>query len=231
MDDFAMKKMLLLFSSVFVLLACSTSDLIALVVTPTASSSPLPPPTFPLTDTPVPTLTQPTPTFTYTPTMIGQKPTATQTATGTLAPTETQEITPTSEGNIILLPESSGFYSVLITGPILFYGKCGLPSETRISVRVNEPGRVKFLSLFIRLRSKSSGKDTGWDMGTLLQPVSDGLYALTLNADDLHAQEIYSYYEDSWLEFQLVATGSYSREVGRSEKITDQLSLSPCPGE
>lgn len=225
-----MKKALFLSLLALSFLACSTADLVTLALTPTVSPSPPPPPTMPPTDTPTITMTQPTPTFTYTPTLSGQKPTATNTVTGTPPPTDTPEITPTSEGAIIVLPESSGFFSVLISEPVIYYGKCGLPAEARVTVRVTDPGRVKFVAFFMRLRSKSSGNTTGWDIGTVMQSMGNGLYSLTLNADDLHGPEPYSYYKDSWLEFQLVSTNSYSREIGRSQKITDQLSLSPCPG-
>jgi len=226
-----MKKAFFLSLLALTLLACSTADLVALVLTPTASPSPPPPPTEFPTETPGVTATQPTPTFTYTPTLSGQKPTSTITVTGTPPPTDTPEVTPTSEGAIIVLPESSGFFSVLVSEPVIYYGKCGLPAETRVTVRVTDPGKVKFVAFFMRLRSKSSGNDTGWDIGTVMQSMGDGLYSLTLNADDLHSPEPYSYYKDSWLEFQLVSTDSYSREIGRSQKITDQLSLSPCSGE
>ncbi len=224
-----MKKALFLSLLVLTLLACSTADLVALVITPTVSSSPPPPPTETPSKTPTITPTQPTPTFTYTPTLSGQKPTATATITGTLPPTDTPEITPTSEGSIILFPETSGFFSALVSEPVIYYGKCGLPKEARIGVRVIDSGKVKFVAFFMRLRSKSSGNTTGWDIGTVMQPVSDGLYTLTLDADDLHKQEPYSYYKDSWVEFQLVATNAYGREVARTAKVTDQLSLSPCP--
>lgn len=224
-----MKKAFFLSLLTLSLLACSTADLVMLLITPTASPSPLPPPTETPTNTPTITMTQPTPTFTHTPTMIGLKPTATATVTGTPPATNTPEVTPTSEANIITFPEASGFLSVLVSEPVIYYGKCGLPKEARIGVRVRDTGRVKFVAFFMRLRSKSSGNTTGWDIGTVMQPVSDGLYTLTLDADDLHKQEPYSYYKDAWVEFQLVATNSYGREVARTAKITDQLSLSPCP--
>lgn len=224
-----MKKAFFLSLLTLSLLACSTADLVMLLITPTASPSPLPPPTETPTNTPTITMTQPTPTFTHTPTMIGLKPTATATVTGTPPATNTPEVTPTSEANIITFPEATGFLSVLVSEPVIYYGKCGLPKEARIGVRVRDTGRVKFVAFFMRLRSKSSGNATGWDIGTVMQPVSDGLYTLTLDADDLHKQEPYSYYKDAWVEFQLVATNSYGREVARTAKITDQLSLSPCP--
>ncbi|GAB4504266.1 MAG: hypothetical protein Fur0043_12600 [Anaerolineales bacterium] len=227
--DVPMKKALCFSLMTLTLLACSTADLVTLLVTPTVSPSPLPPPTETPTQTPTITLTQPTPTFTYTPTMIGLKPTATDTVTGTPPATETPEVTPTSEGSIIVFPESTGFFSALISEPVIYYGKCGLPKEARIGVRVVDTGKVKFVAFFMRLRSKSSGNATGWDIGTVMQAVNDGLYTLTLDADDLHRQEPYSYYKDAWVEFQLVATNAYGQEVARTAKVTDQLSLSPCP--
>lgn len=224
-----MKKAIFLSLLALSLLACSTADLVMLLVTPTVSPSLPPPPTETPTNTPTITMTQPTPTFTYTPTMIGLKPTATATVTGTPPATDTPETTPTSEANIITFPESTGFLSALVSEPVIYYGKCSLPKEARIGVRVRDTGRVKFVAFFMRLRSKSSGNATGWDIGTVMQPVSDGLYTLTLDADDLHRPEPYSYYKDAWVEFQLVATNSYGREVARTAKVTEQLSLSPCP--
>jgi len=232
-----MKKNFILSLFAIGLLACSSLDLVAFVLTPTKAPSSPPPVATSQTQVPAITGTQPTPTFTYTPTLIGQKPSVTATVppkitvTGTLPSTDAPEATPTLEGYLIKLPESSGFFSILISTPIIYYGGCALPKETRLGVRVSDPGQVKYVSFFIRLRSKSSGNDSGWDGGTVMQPVSDGLYNLTLNADDLHGDEVYKYYNDSWIEFQLVATDSRTIEVGRTEKIVDQLSLSPCPGE
>ncbi len=223
-----MKKAIFLSLLGLTLLACSTADLVMLVVTPTLSPSPLPPPTETPSKTPTITLTQPTPTFTYTPTLIGLRPTAIATVSGTPPATDTPEITSTSEGSIILFPESTGFFSALVSEPVIYYGKCNLPKQARIGVRVRDTGKVKFVAFFMRLRSKSSGNATGWDIGTVMQPVSDGLYTLTLDADDLHGPEPYSYYKDAWVEFQLVATNAYGREVARTAKVTDQLSLSPC---
>lgn len=224
-------KRLLLPLLVLTSLACSLSDLTAFLATPT---SPPPPTPIPATETEVPppssTPITHTPTFTLTPTLIGWNPTDTPTETGTPAATETLETTPTPEGNVILLPAASGFQSVLLSQETIYFGSdCPLPSQVEVRALVSNAERVGLVSFFMRLRNKETGNDTGWDIGTTMTAAGSGVYELTLDANDLHADDRYSYYSDAWIEFQLVAFDSRVREIGRTDKILDQLTLSECP--
>jgi hypothetical protein len=212
-------------------LACSTADLMAYLVTPTAPApvtQALPTATVILAPSSTP-ITY-TPTFTPTPTLIGYDPTETPTSTGSPPPTETFQATPTPEETIILLPEESGFQSVLVARDAIYFGsECSLPAEVELSVRVFKPEQVGLVSLFMRLRNKDTGGDTGWDIGTTMTSLGGGQYSLTLDANALHTDDRYSSYDDAWLEFQLVAFDSKVREIGRSEKLLERLSLRRCP--
>jgi hypothetical protein len=224
------RHILLLSVLVVVSLACSSSDLIALLITPTPPPTAVIPPTATTFVISAITPTVYTPTFTLTPTVIGGDPTDTPTFTGTPPPTETPEVTPTAQENIILLPEISGFQSVLLTQDTIYYGKdCQYPGEVEVRALVVDPGRVGLVSIFLRMRNKATGNDSGWDIGNTMNPVSDGLYSLTLDANDLHGEDRFYYYDDAWLEFQLVAFDSRVREIGRTEKIVDRLSFAKCP--
>jgi hypothetical protein len=213
--------------------ACSTADLIAYLVTPTSPALPTQPQsTATIILTPSSTPITHTPTFTSTPTLIGYDPTYTPTSTGSPPPTETFQATPTPEETIILLPEASGFQSVLVARDAIYFGsECSLPAEVELSVRVLKPEQVGLVSLFLRLRNKDSGGDTGWDIGTTMTPLGGGQYSLVLDANALHADDRYSYYNDAWLEFQLVAFDSKVREIGRSEKLLERISLQKCPSK
>ena len=217
---------LLLFS-----LACSTADLVAYLVTPTSPALPTQaPPTATIILAPSNTPITHTPTFTLTPTLIGWNPTETPTTTGSPPPTEIPQATPTPEENIILLPETSGFQSVLLTRDVIFYGtECTFPADVDLRVRVLKPEQVGLVSLFLRLRNKATGNDTGWDIGTTMASLGGGQYSLTLDANALHADDRYRPYDQAWLEFQLVAFDSKVREIGRSEKLLERLTLSQCP--
>lgn len=213
--------------------ACTTGELVALLVTPT---SPPPPTAIPRTPTPAETPTNTatpvtyTPTFTLTPTLIGWDPTETPTVTGTPLDTETPQATPTPEENIILLPEASGFQSVLLARDAIYYGAgCPFPATVVVRARVAEPDRVGLVSIFLRMRNKATGNDSGWDVGTTMTPVGSGLYELILDANDLHGEDRFAYYTDAWLEFQLVAFDGRVREIGRTDKILDRLSFVQCP--
>jgi hypothetical protein len=211
-------------------LTCSTSDLIALLVTPTPSPLPVIPPTETKIELPTITPTTYTPTFTLTPTLIGWNPTDTPTVTGTPPPTETLQATPTLEENIILLPETSGFQSVLLSQEAIYYGSdCLFPAQTEVRARVTDPDRVGLVSFFLRMRNKATGNDSGWDIGTTMTPAGNGLYALLLNANDLHADDRYAYYTDAWIEFQLIVFDKRVREIGRTDKLVDRLTLAKCP--
>ncbi len=216
---------------VLISLACSTSDLVALLVTPTPPPPPTePPPTLTVILSPSSTPITHTPTFTLTPTLIGWDPTETPTTTGTLPATETLQATPTLDENIILLPEESGFVSVLLTQETIYFGRdCAFPEESEVRVKVKNPENVSIVSFFMRIRNKDTGNESGWDVGTSMASLGGGLYALTLNANDLHKNDRYSAYSNAWLEFQLVAFNSKVKEIGRTEKLLDRLSFAQCP--
>jgi hypothetical protein len=214
-------------------LACSTADLMAYLVTPTSPPPPTQaPPTATIILAPSSTPITHTPTFTSTPTLIGYDPTETPTTTGSPPATNTPRATPTPDENIILLPEASGFQSVLLTKDVVYFGaECTFPAEVELRVRVLKPEQVGLVSLFLRLRNKDSGGDTGWDIGTTMTSLGGGQYSLILDANALHADDRYSYYDDAWLEFQLVAFDSKVREIGRSEKLLERISLQKCPSK
>ena len=222
-------KRLLLSVVVLASLACSVADLTAFLATPTV---PPPPTPVPATETEIPppsnTPITHTPTFTLTPTMIGWFPTGTPTET--LPATETLEPTPTVEENIILLPAASGFQSVLLSQETIYFGsECAFPSQADVRALVSDADRVGLVSFFMRLRNKETGNDTGWDIGTTMTAAGSGVYELLLDANDLHADDRYSYYSEAWIEFQLVAFDSRVREIGRTDKILERLTLSECP--
>ncbi len=217
-----MKRLTLLLP--LILLACSFSSFPLIPLPgptrpPTLTASPVPPT---VTDTP-----PAPPTYTLTPTMIGARPTATETntplATGTILyltpPTETL-VPPTS------IPTSSlagtGFESIALTNIQIYWGACD-PNAVTITAQVSSPGQVFDVVLFTRIRDKASGNSTGWDQGTSMDNKGDGTFSWVIDGRKL------GQYANSWVMYQLVGTDQNGVEIARSPIYNDDLTLSSCP--
>ena len=219
-----MRKLTLTAILVFVLLACSTTDISQLIPLPgtTPQSD---------TATPFPTLTntpQVPPTYTFTPTLIGQKPSPTVTNTPAVTPTLEGTTTPvnTVPGPALsptLMPEDTGFDTVILSGDQLYVGTCGA-GQVDFEVQVSRPDRISGVVMFRKFRNQVTGAETGWDRGTSLDPQGSGLYTLTLKAIDLPVQE-----NPTWIVFQVVGTDNGGENKARSPVYADRLTFYKCP--
>ena len=219
-----MRKLILVCAAGLIVLACSMADITQLI--PSAPITPLAD-----TATPFPTLTNTLPappTYTFTPTLIGQKPSATPTGTATETPIVTGTPTPvnTVPGPALtpsLMPEDSGFSSIILSGDQLYIGTCGA-SQVDIEVQVSNPNKVDGVVMFRKMRNQISGAETGWDRGTSLENQGDGLYTLSLKASELPPPE-----NPTWVVFQMVGTNEKQDNVARSPVYADRLTLFKCP--
>lgn len=193
--------------------------------TPAGTATPLPP-----TETSTSNLP---PTYTLTPTQIGAKPSSTATETppptntfllitlptGTPEPTDEPEILPSATLTGL---EGTGFESVTITESVFHWGSCA-PTKSTMTVKVKNSTEVFSVVVFLKFRNKVTGSDTGWDDGTGLDNMGGGTFSFTFDGNQLGV------YANSWMVYQLVATGSGGNELTRSPSFPDKLSISPCP--
>lgn len=222
-----MKKISILLICVVLLSACSMTvdQFLGLPPTPTAT------PTFTSapTDAPTSTPTVPTPTFTVTPTLVGQK---TKTSTPDFTPTQLI-VTPLS---VTLLPSATpislipqvpmpGFVSVSVSDEAFYKGKACLPVSVKFTAQVADPPRVAFVLLFVRFKSKQSGATSEWADSIAMQSIGAGTYTHDLIPSEMKAVDSF---ENAWVQYQLVATDSNSKKVGKTDIFSERLTLLEC---
>ena len=223
-----------LFALSILLSGCaSLSDVTKLIWTPTPvpvadTSTPIP------SITPAPTqnlfaTSTPTPlTFTPTVTMIGAElftPTGTATEYPTTFPTP--GLPPGALSGSYFTPVNSGFLAVLISNNILYWnnGPCS-PREIKFSAFVEDTVNTDKVLLFTRLREK---KDTllitDWNSGAIMIKADNGSYNYELHTWNL---DQYYWFQDAWLEYQLVSTDKDLNVIARTQIFDRNLSLIMC---
>ena len=200
----------------------------------------LTPPTSAPTDTPRPTVTLfPTPTATRDlfavntegPTEIPPTfdpavtpPTVTRTAppTYTVRPTITLEPIDPS----LFTPSPNIFtYVSRSTDQIVWGSTCDGDRGILFVANVTPVRRLKYVLLFIRLQDKYSGRGTEWGAGAIMKDNDQGKYFYKL---ELNQIEDYMFYEDAWLQYQLVASTVGLTVLGRSVVDRTSVSVTHC---
>lgn len=166
----------------------------------------IPPTTTPGAGTTVATDTPP-PTVTQTPTIR---------STITLEPIDPSLFTPSP--NLFLSVQRS-------TGQIVWGSTCEGARNIKFTAQVAPARRLKFVTLWYRLQDKYSGRHTDWGGGAILSDNDQGTYFYTL---ELSQVQSYRYYEDAWLQYQLVASTVTRRVLGRSVVSRTDVSLTHC---
>lgn len=163
-----------------------------------------PPTTTPSTETPVITNT-PTPTF-----------------TPTIRPTITLEPLDPS----LFTPSPNLFLSVQRTTSQLVWGStCDGARSIRFTTQVVPARRLRYVTLWYRLQDKYSGRNTGWGGGAIMSDNDQGVYFYNLELSQI---QNYRFYEDAWFQYQLVASTSSQRVLGRSVVSRTEVSLTHC---
>jgi hypothetical protein len=222
-----MKKRSILLIFILLLSACSmtVNEFLGVQVTATAV------PTF-FTNTPtdMPTITPtvPSPTFTITPTMIGLK---TKTSTPEFTPTQlivtTEAVTPLPSATPIeLVPQVAmpGFISISVSDEVFYKEKECKPASTKFTVQVSDAAKTSFVVLFVRFKSKQTGTTSEWTSITM-QGAGVGMYAHDLIPLEMKAVD---YFENTWVQYQLVATDASSNQIGRTGIFDERLALLEC---
>ena len=166
-------------------------------------------------NTPEPTTTPPTGTPLITDTPF---PTFTPTirSTITLEPLDPSLFTPSP--NIFLSVQRS-------TDQIVWGSTCEGARSIRFTAQVMPARRLRYVTLWYRLQDKYSGRHTDWGGGAIMSDNDQGTYFYML---DLSQIQRYRFYEDAWLQYQLVASTATRRVLGRSVVSRTDVSLTHC---
>ncbi len=209
--------------------SCSYMDVMKLLP-PTATPAPptlTPTATVYMTPTETPTITptQPTPTFTATPTMI--YPNGTPPPTLTFTPQPTQFLLPAGSATVAVQPVtgSGPFAAILVPGNQLLWGGCE-PSSINVSVKVQAGIPVHVVTIWLRLQDVSSGEQTEWGGGAIMNKQGDGVYTYTLTAANF---EHYREFAQAWGQYQFVASDRALNRLGASALYLNSLTISRCP--
>jgi hypothetical protein len=164
----------------------------------------LQPTTTPPTGTPI--LTE-TPLPTFTPTI---RPTI------TLEPIDPSLFTPSP--NLFLTVQRS-------TDRIVWGSTCDGARSIKFTANVMPARRLRYVTVWYRLQDKYSGRNTDWGGGAIMSDNDQGTYFYTL---DLSQIQSYRFFEDAWFQYQLVASTSTRRVLGRSVVSRSEVSLTHC---
>ena len=85
--------------------------------------------------------------------------------------------------------------------------------------------RLKYVLLFIRLQDKYSGRGTKWGAGAIMKDNDQGKYFYKLELDQIAD---YRFYEDAWLQYQMVASTVGLTVLGRSVVDRTSVSVTHC---
>jgi hypothetical protein len=141
--------------------------------------------------------------------------TATFRPTITLEPLEPALFTPSA--NIFLSVQRS-------TSQIVWGGDCGARS-IRFIAQVMPVRRLRYVTLWYRLQDKYSSRHTNWGGGAIMSSNDQGTYFYDLDLSQIHR---YRFYQDAWLQYQLVASTATEQVLGRSLVSRSDVSLTHC---
>jgi hypothetical protein len=194
----------------------------------TATPSGLPQPTatpFSLPDTNTPdlfVLNTIAPTTTPGTLIVTDTPLPTATQTPTFRPTITLEAIDPS----LFTPSPNLFVAVQrSTTQIVWGSTCDGPRTVKFTAQVMPARRLRFVTLWYRLQDKYSGRHTDWGGGAILSDNDQGTYFYDLELSQIQS---YRYYEDAWLQYQLVASTVTRKVLGRSVVSRTDVSLTHC---
>lgn len=225
MNPTFVRKILVIFLSLFLAACSAMPDIMSFLVTATSTSETVPTETAVPSETPTMIPTQPQPTFTLTPTFIGADlpltiPTITLTP---FVPTfDVVEPRP-----VTLLSGNSMFPSVSASTDTIVWGShCEGPRTIDFSAGVAGIN-VDYVLLFLHLEDKFTGYGTSWGAGAIMQREKiTGKYLYHITYEQLPN---YRDFEDAWIVFQIVASTDKLERLGATRVYDREISLKHCP--
>lgn len=222
-----MKKLNRVLILIFLLSGCSGLPVsIPFLSTPTPTSPPRATPTpFSLDPTHTPDLFVLN-TLEPTTTPSTGTPVITDTPFPTFTPTFRSTITLEPIDPSLFTPSPNIFLSVQRSTTQLVWGStCEGARSIRFTTQIMPVRRLRYVTLWYRLQDKYSGRHTNWGGGAILSDNDQGTYFYNL---DLSQIQRYRFYEDAWLQYQLVASTATRRVLGRSAVSRTDVSLTHC---
>ena len=213
-----MKKIYIFLLSMFVTFAC--------VLTP-ANVTPTPAPTNTNTSTPQPTQTPVTPTltFTLTPTLIGgvRTPTLTQavTQTATISSVTPLALIPLNTATEIF--NMQGFVFVNISVTEFYKNRECQPAFVKITAQAGLPNTA-YVLLFVRFKSLQAERASRWTKFDM-QGIGAGTFIHDVYSDEMLED---AYFQNAWLEYQIVATNVSGKEIGRTDIFKEKVKMLTC---
>jgi CSLREA domain-containing protein len=136
------------------------------------------------------------------------------------------EATPTPNKAATLTPTlAKAFFTVKLSADHVYYRGTGCgDSFVKWNVQVAEPNKVAGIWLFVRLRNKDGEGITTWGDAIVMAPGGSGWYMYQLETTDIPG---FVKWENSWIQYQLVAYDKGFARVATSEVYSDLL-LSAC---
>jgi len=166
--------------------------------------------------------------------VLNTLPATPSTGTPQVMSTPTLEFTPTTRPTITLepidpiffTPSPNIFLTVQRSTDRLVWGStCEGARFVRFTASVQLVRRLRYVTLWYRLQDKYSSRHTDWGGGAIFSDNDQGLYFYSL---DLSQIQRYRYYEDAWLQYQLVASTATQKVLGRSVVSLNEVSLTHC---
>lgn len=146
---------------------------------------------------------------------------------GEITPTPTFSLTPTPTAAPTSTPVptlSGGLAFSNSTSPKQVYLGACTPNQVTFEVTVSQPQTVQAVMMFTRLQDVSSGKQTSWDTGTILNPQGNGVFRRSIDTNAINGVNAYI---AAYLFYQFVATDSGGEIIGRSPSYKDAV-ISRC---
>ncbi|HLF74221.1 MAG TPA: hypothetical protein VI524_07745 [Anaerolineales bacterium] len=153
-------------------------------------------------------------------------PLVTDTPPPTFTPTIRPTITLESIDPSLFTPSPNLFLTVQrSTDQIVWGSTCDGARSILFTTQVMPARRLRYVTLWYRLQDKYSGRGTAWGGGAIMSDNDQGVYFYKL---DLSQIRNYRFFEDAWFQYQLVASTSTRRVLGRSIVSRDEVSLIHC---
>lgn len=150
----------------------------------------------------------------------------TNTPLPTFTPTIRATITLEPIGADLFTPSPNLFLSVQRSTDQLVWGStCEGARSIRFTAQVMPARRLRFVTLWYRLQDKYSSRHTNWGGGAILSDNDQGTYFYNLELSQIAR---YRFFEDAWLQYQLVASTVTRKVLGRSVVSRSDVSLTHC---
>lgn len=148
---------------------------------------------------------------------------------GDFTPTTVVSLLPSETPTVVIsftpTPVINLSFTRQVSTSIFYYGNC-TPNSVTVKANVSDPNSVNSVVLFQKLESQSQIEN--WDAGTVMNPLGNGAYSITISGDSVPNHTAYTIAH--WV-FQFVATNKSGQVIERSQSYFDDVDLSACTSQ